>query len=73
MLGKRQFFSETNLQQASLIGYYESSGLGANYSSILEEKIKSVTVDKIQEVAKKYFDERYVLSIIAPKKHLERI
>lgn len=73
LLGKRQFFTETNIQQASLIGYYESNGLGADYSSVIEKKVLEVTPEQIQDVANKYFGDNYVLSIIAPEEYLKEI
>lgn len=73
LLGKRQFFTETNIQQASLFGYYYSSGLGADYSSVIEKEILNVTSEQIKNVANKYFNDNYVLSIIAPEKFLEEI
>lgn len=73
LLGKRQFFTETNIQQASLIGYYESNGLGANYSDVLREMILNVKPEQIQDVANKYFGDNYVLSIIAPEEYLKEI
>ena len=73
LLGKRQFFTETNIQQASLFGYYYSSGLGADYSSTIEKEIMNVTSEQIKNVANKYFNDNYVLSIIAPEKFLEEI
>ena len=73
LLGKRQFFTETNIQQASLICYYESNGLGANYSDVLREMILNVKPEQIQDVANKYFGDNYVLSIIAPNEYLKEI
>ena len=73
LLGKRQFFSENNLQKAALIGYYVSSGYAANYSDIIEKKIQEVTALKIQEIARKYFGNNYVTTIVAPSKSMEGI
>ncbi len=73
IIGKRQFFTETNILQSSLIGLYESEGLGYDYETKLIEKIKSVTPEKIQEIAKKYFSNPYVLSVLAPKQYLSTL
>ncbi len=73
MIGKRQFFTETNMLQSSLIGMYESEGLGYDYEQKLIAKIKDVTNEDIQKVAKKFFSTPKVLSILAPKQHLSLI
>ncbi len=71
LIGKREFFTETNLQQASLTGYHEDKGLGYNFEKELIEKIKKVTIKEIQEIADKYIKEPTVLTILAPKNYLE--
>ena len=71
LIGKRDFFTETNLQQASLMGYHEDKGLGYNFEKELIERIKKVTVKEIQEIADKYIKEPSVLTVLAPKKYLE--
>lgn len=73
IIGKRQFFTETNILQASLIGLYESEGLGYDYESKLIKKIQEVTKEKLQEVARKYFNTPKVLSILAPKQYLSEL
>lgn len=73
IIGKRQFFTETNVLQASLIGLYESEGLGYDYEGKLLSNIQAVTKEKIQEVAQKYFKTPKVLSILAPKQYLSVI
>lgn len=73
IIGKRQFFAETNILQASLIGLYESEGLGYDYETQLLKNIQAVTKEKIQEVAQKYFNTPKVLSILAPKQYLSTV
>ncbi len=73
LLGKRQFFSETNLQQSSLIAYYEDKGLGADFESEFNKKVNAVTVEDIQRVANKYITDKYVLTILAPQQYLKEI
>lgn len=73
LIGKRQFFTETNLQQASLISYYEDKGLGADFEEKLIELVKNVTVEDINRVANAYIKEPYVLTILAPAIYLKEI
>ena len=40
LIGKRQFFTETNLQQSSLMAFYEDKGLGANFEEKLIELVE---------------------------------
>lgn len=66
VIGKQQFITETNAQQANLMAYYEIMGLGFDYQSKIIEKIKGVSVSDIQKVANKYFGEKSVISILRP-------
>ena len=68
-IGKRQFYQETNLLEATLKGYYEFLGLGFEFEDKLIENIKTVTKEMIINTAKKCFD---TLSILAPKKFIEQ-
>jgi zinc protease len=53
---------------ASNIALNEIYNLGYDFYKKYPEKINSVTVDRVNEVAKKYLDlNRYVLSIIRPE------
>ena len=54
-IGKRQFYQETNLLEASMKGYFEF--LGLEYTFI--------------KTAEKYFSKPSALSVLAPKKYLE--
>ena len=71
-IGKRQFYQETNILEASLKGYYEFLGLGFEFEDKLIENIKTVTKEMIINTAKKCFDTPYSLSILAPKKFIEQ-
>lgn len=70
LIGKRQFFTETNLQQASLIAFYEDKGLGSDFEEKLIDSIKEVTVEDIQRVANLCIKEPSVLTVLAPKEYL---
>lgn len=66
VIGKQQFVTETNAQQANLYAYYEIMGLGYNFQEKIIEKLKGVTPEQIQFVANKYFDDISVISILRP-------
>ncbi len=66
LLGKLQFLSETNSQQANIMAYYSIMGRPFSYRQCLVEKIKNVTVSEIQNCAKKYFTDKYALTILKP-------
>ena len=70
-IGKRQFYQETNLLEASLRGYYEFLGLGYDWEEKLIESIKNTTKEQIITIAKKYFSNPNVLSVLAPTKYLK--
>ncbi len=69
-IGKRQFYKETNLLEASVNGSYEFLGLGYEFEEKLIENIKSVTKDQIINTALKYFLKNSALCVLAPKKYL---
>ena len=73
LIGKRQFFTETNLQQASLIAFYEDKGLGADFEEKLLKMINQVTTDDITRVANACINDPYVLTILAPAEYLKDI
>ena len=70
-IGRRQFYYQTNMIEAMTSGYYESFGLGYDFEEKLIDSIKSVTKEKIMEVASKYFSKSNALCVLAPKKYLE--
>ena len=74
IIGKIQFLTETNIQQAGSIGVYELEGLGFDYLDKWINSIMSVTSEDIMNVANKYLvDDKYVLTILAPEKAMEVI
>ena len=66
LLGKWAFTQETNNQQACLYAHYGVLGLGFDFNSKIQEKIKTVTPEQIKSCAEKYFNDISVLSIIKP-------
>ena len=66
LIGKWAFSQEDNNQQAATYAHYAITGLGFDFNERAKEKIKAVTPEQIQECANKYFNDRYVVSIIKP-------
>lgn len=67
IIGNYIISQETNLDKASTIGWFETSGRGFDFQDKYEQLINSVTASDIVEVANKYFNENYVTSIIKDK------
>ncbi len=70
-IGKRQFYKETNILEASINGSYECLKLGYEFEEKLIENMKKVTKDDIIKIASKYFSKPSVLCVLAPKKYLK--
>ncbi len=72
-VGKRQFYTETNLLEANLSGYYEFLGLGYDFEEKLIKNIQAATKEDIINTADKYFSTPNALCILAPEKYLKNI
>lgn len=66
LLGHYIIGQETNLDKATTIGWFEASGRGYKFDDQYAQLINSVTESDIIEVANKYFNNNYVLSIVKP-------
>lgn len=66
LIGKQQFMTETNSQQANQLAYYGIMDLGFDFQDKIFEKIKEVKVSDIQQAAQKYFTDKSVISILRP-------
>src|SRR5574344_644347 len=66
LIGRQQFITETNSQQANLMAYYGLMNLGFDYSDKIIEKVKAVSSSQITDCANKYFNDKYVVSILKP-------
>ncbi len=73
LIGKRAYLHETNTMQAYYLGYYELIKNDMNYDSELNNLILNVPADDIQEIAKQYFTQNYIISLVAPEKNLQDI
>lgn len=66
LIGKQQFVTETNSQQANMTAYYSIMGKPFEYQKAVVEMLHKVTPNDILSCANKYFTDDYVLSIIKP-------
>ena len=66
LIGKQQFMTETNAQQANQLAYYGIMDLGFDFQEKIIEKIKGVNISDIQRVANNYFVDKSVVSILRP-------
>lgn len=67
LLGHYIIGQETNLDKALTIGWFEASGRGYKFDDQYAQLINSVTESDIIEIANKYFNNNYVLSIVKPQ------
>lgn len=66
LIGKCAFLEETNLQQACSYAKYGVVGFGFDYTEKMKDLVKAVSAEQVLECAKKYFNDKSVLSIIKP-------
>lgn len=66
IFGKWAFISETNSQQANWLAHYGIMGFGFDFHARAVEKIKAVTPQDIMDCANKYFNDKFVLSVLKP-------
>ena len=66
IIGKQQFITETNSQQANLMAYYSITDRPFGYQQQIIEKLRSVTSEELRECANKYFTEDSVLAVLKP-------
>ena len=66
IIGKQQFITETNSQQANLMAYYAITGKPFDYQKEVIEKIKSVTSQELLDCANRYFTDDYILTVLKP-------
>lgn len=67
IIGNYIISQETNLEKATTVGWFEASGRGFDFQTKYESLINSVTASDIVEVANKYFNENYVISVVKGK------
>lgn len=67
LIGNYIISQETNLEKASTLGWFETTGRGYDFKDEYIQLINSVTESDIVEVANKYFTNNYVTSIVKPQ------
>lgn len=67
VIGKQQFMTETNAQQANQLAYYGIMGLGFDFQDKIIGKIRKVSAEQIQACAKEYFNDKFVVSVLKPE------
>jgi len=70
IMGRLAYFSQTNMQLASIAGYDYIMGLGLNYEEKYKEKILNVTGRDVSDMAGKYLLKPGVISVLAPDEYL---
>ena len=73
VIGKRAFYTETNMLDSSYAGLYECQNLGYNYEEKLIKAVKKVTSEDVLNCAKRHFSRPKVLTVLAPKKYLDDV
>ena len=66
LVGKCAFLEETNIQQACIYAKYGVLGLSFDYTETMKKETQKVTPEDILACAKKYFNDKSVISIIKP-------
>lgn len=64
IIGNFVLSQETNLEKASTVGWFETSGRGYDFREKYEQLINSVSASDIIGVANKYFTDNYVTSVV---------
>lgn len=67
IIGNYIISQETNLDKATTVGWFETSGRGFDFQTKYETLINNVTASDIVEVANKYFNDNYVMSVVKGK------
>lgn len=73
ILGRLEYFSQTNMQLASIAGYDYIMGLGLNYEEKYKEMLNKVTKEDVLSTAQKYLLNPAAVSILAPEDYLKNI
>jgi|GEM_PF-88866 len=67
LIGGFALAHDTNAAQANYLSLYEALGAGYEFDSNYPNLIRKVTENKIRQVAKRYFSQPNVLSIVEPE------
>lgn len=67
LLGQYVIALETNSDKAETLGWFEASGRGYQFIDKYPDIINSVTASDIIEVANKYFNDNFIMSVVTNK------
>ncbi|OGI30374.1 MAG: hypothetical protein A2287_01950 [Candidatus Melainabacteria bacterium RIFOXYA12_FULL_32_12] len=71
LIGQFALSQETNQEKAHNLGWFEVTGKGFKYNYEFPDLINSITAEDITNTANKYFNDPYIISIVAPAKNVE--
>lgn len=71
ILGRLEYFSQTNMQIASIFGYDYIMGLGLDYEEKYKAKLLKVSGEDVSKMAAKYLQNTSMVSVLAPKEFLK--
>lgn len=66
LFGKWAFSFETNAQQACSYAHYGVLGLGFDFNEKVRQRVKQVTSEQLKDCANKYFNDKFVISVLKP-------
>jgi predicted Zn-dependent peptidase len=66
IIGKQQFITETNMQQANIMAHHAIFGKNFNYQDEIIEALNNVASSELIECANKYFTDDFVLAVLKP-------
>lgn len=72
ILGRLEYFSQTNIQLASTYGSDYITDCGLDFQERFKEKLVEVTMEDVSNMAKKYLQNPSVISILAPDEDLKQ-
>ena len=72
ILGRLEYFSQTNMQLASVAGYDYIMGFGLDYEEKYKAKLNATTKEDVLNMAEKYLLNPAVVSILAPEEYLNK-
>lgn len=59
--------------ESSMYSGFEINDLGYDFEEKFIEKIKNVKIQDIKKVADKYFNDKFVLTVLAQKEYLSQV
>ena len=66
LLGQYALSKQTNAQLAQALGWYEMLGLGLSYDRSLQEDVRNLSADNLQDIANRTFKQPYI-SVLGPE------